>query len=1267
MDIQEAVEVADAILFSRIGQHLSDLDVVILRASWTNQTYEMMASNSHWSEKTLKERGASLWRRLSEALDERVGKKSFKSALARQRGNLVEGHQDDLEEQRVERESVDQEVAKRKATPSSQLTSNYVDWGDAPDVPIFFGRTEELAILEQRVLDERDRLIAIVGLAGIGKTGLSIKLGKGGIGKTDLSLRLAQGIQHEFDYVIWRSLLNAPPIEELLNEFIQFLSNQHELELPSTVDRQISKLLQYLRQHRCLLILDNFESVLRRGGDQGNEHSRRFDHKQEYEQYSQLLKQIGQIAHQSCLLITSRETPQEVAQLEGYYPVYRLALKGLDEIGGRQLFSEISSFDGSEADWKTLIDFYDGNPLVLEVVARHIDAIFDGHVADFLATGSRIFDDLKELLDWHFQRLTLDEQEILYWLAINREPISLADLKGDISLPTRKKQAFRNLELLQRQLPLERVGDRWTLQPVLIEYVTERLIDEICHEIEIGESDVIVRHALLKAQAKDFVKESQVRVILRPIVEELKARFINAQTIESRLQHILTRLKDSISTSPPGYGPGNLINLYHYLGISLEAYDFSNLTIWQADLQDMPLHRTNFAGADFTKSVFAHMLISTLATAFDPTGRVLAVGDISGTIWLYRISDGQLLCKCQGHTHWIRAVTFSPDGQRLVSGSWDWTVRVWEVQTGRCLKTFQGHHQQLTSVAFSPNGKLIASSSYDGLIKLWSMKTGQCIRSLQGCDGDFQVVFSVCFSVDGKILASGAADATVKFWDIQTGRQVKVLDHLPNHVWALAWEMDTVAVGCSDGSLQLWQVSSGQCLHTLEGHAGLIFSIAFSPDGQMLASSGTDGVVKLWNTCTGQLRKTLRGHQGFIWSVAFSPDAQSLVSGSFDRTVRFWDIQTGQCLKIFRGYYNIIFSIEFLGNNRFLMSNHFSDNTLRLWDLQTGDCVQVMQGHTDWITGIGLALDPLPLDSPTKDHTQAPRWPAAHANESVLPRGTLVTSGHDSTIRLWDLQTGQCLRTLIRHTDAILRLALSSDGQWIIGGGIDRLLRVWCVRTGECLKTLQGHSDIIDAVACLPDSPVVASSGMEKTIRLWDINTETCIRILDGHADWIWALAFAPSASNAKESSVNQTATPLLASGSHDTTIRIWDIDMGECLNVLQGHTNWVISVVFSPNGRLLASASHDATARIWDVQTGECLKTFYTSPSRLMSIAFSPDGKILAASGENEKIWFWQIESGELIQTIQGNRLYEGMTITGATGLTEAQKEALIAFGAIQ
>ena len=188
--------------------------------------------------------------------------------------------------------------------------ASHQDWGNAPDITHFFGRTQELTTLEKWAIQDNCHLIGIVGMQGIGKTRLSIKLGKGGVGKTDLSLQLAKGIHSQFHFVIWRSLINAPLLTDLVTDLVKVLSHQTEVTLPTSAEQKISRLLHYLNEHKCLLILDNFESILERNGNVGN-------YRQGYEGYGQLLKQIGSVSHQSCVLLTSREEPSDLLSLEG--------------------------------------------------------------------------------------------------------------------------------------------------------------------------------------------------------------------------------------------------------------------------------------------------------------------------------------------------------------------------------------------------------------------------------------------------------------------------------------------------------------------------------------------------------------------------------------------------------------------------------------------------------------------------------------------------------------------------------------------------------------------------------------------------------------------------------------------------------------------------------------------------------------------------------------------------------------------------------------
>ncbi len=459
------------------------------------------------------------------------------------------------------------------------------DWGKAPAVDdnLFFGRTEELNTLEKWLVKDRCRLVAIVGMGGIGKTNLSLKFCKGGIGKTDLSLTLAKKIQDEFEYIIWRSLFAAPDLEEILVQLIKFLSNQQEINLPNKVEDKVSLLLQYLQAKRCLLILDNVERILK-GGDRAGQYL------EKHEGYGELFRQVGQREHQSCLLLTSRETPRDISQLEGEKrPVRVLPLSGLEELEARKIFTTIGSFSGLDEEWTKIIKLYDGNPLVLEIVARYIRDKCGGNLSEFLKGKDRIFGNLRELLNWHFHRFSSYEKEVLYWLAINQEPISNLELRDDILSQKSKKNIPEILLSLEQRLPIERSTDTsLTLQPVLIEYMTERFVEEVCNEIKTEKISLLKSHTLLKAQAADYVRETQKNLILKPLVKRFEDSDIY---IEDQLDEILANLPKPRQShrkprSPkPSYAAGNILNLFCYLDIDLTGYDFSNLAVWQAYLQ----------------------------------------------------------------------------------------------------------------------------------------------------------------------------------------------------------------------------------------------------------------------------------------------------------------------------------------------------------------------------------------------------------------------------------------------------------------------------------------------------------------------------------------------------------------------------------------------------------------------------------------------------------------------------------------------------------
>lgn len=1218
MTVEEALLIVEQAVEPK---QLNKIQRLVFQYAWQGHSYMEISTATDYDCGYIKDTGSQLWQMLSECLGEKVTKQNLPAVLKR------------YIRQKKELEA----VSATKSTQAGSLNSSQ-DWGEAVDVSIFYGRTDELTKLSHSILHDRCRLITIVGMGGIGKTALSVKL--------------AQQVQEDFDFLFWRSLRNAPAIEKLLSELILFLSNQEEIQQSGTVDAQISQLMQYLRSSRCLLVLDNVETILQ-SGEPGH-------YREGYQGYDQLLKRIADESHQSCLVLTSREKPGGLAAREGEtLPVRSLQLTGLHQEEGKTILKS-KGLAASEDKSKQLIDHYAGNPLALKIAAATIQSLFAGNIKAFLTQGIILFGDIWDLLDQQFDRLSDLEKQIMYWLAIAREWVTLKELQEDIITAVgttqgteatpyfpkvSQRELLEALESLKGRSLIETSAFGCTQQPVVMEYITEQLVKQFSTEIACQKLNLFNSHALIKAQAKDHIREAQIKLILQPVKEALLQALENRQILELHLNQILTTLHTK-PTYQNGYVAGNLLNLYWQLQSNLSDRDFSDLTIRQAYLPNVTLHSVNFTATIIDRCVFAETFGGITSVAFSSDGQLLATSDTKGEIQIWQVKDGKQLASYQGHIHWVWAIAFTPDGRTLASVADDYLVKLWDVKTGHCFRTLEGHTYSINTLAVSPDGRTLATSGQDTTIRLWDISDPANLptTSKPACIllGHSQRVWSIAFSPDGQVLASGSEDLTIKLWDVSKGECFKTLEGHTNWVRAVAFSPDGqwLASGSFDSSVKLWEVNTGQCLN-MQGHTSTVTAVTFSPDSQWLASSSYDQTLKLWDVCTQQCLKTFQGHTNRVWSVAFSPDSQQLVSGGDDHATKLWNLKTGQCDKTWKGHTNSVLSIALSPDSQTLASGH-EDQTVRLWNLNSDQCLQ-LQGHTNRV------------------------WSVAFAPQSANAE-ILATGSADRTIKLWNYQTGKCLKTLQGHTSWVWSVTFSPDSQYLASASYDHTVKLWDLKTGQCLKTLQAHTASVVAVTFSPDGAYIASGGFDSAIKIWEVRTGKCIFTLQGHTNSVWSLAFSPD-------------SQLLASASFDSSIKLWDTKTRECIQTLQGHSGAVSAIAYLDNQRLV-SGGFDASIRVWDVVTGRCLQVlkghtglisalvskFRSQSATEVTKAIIPkDAEIVFSASFDETIKGWDIETGKCLKTFRVPRPYESMNITDIQGLTEAQRSTLKALGAFE
>jgi WD40 repeat protein/transcriptional regulator with XRE-family HTH domain len=1177
-----------------------------------------------------------------------------------------------------------------------------VDWGDALVVPAFYGREEELALLSQWIVQDRCRVVSLLGMGGIGKSALAVKLIYQLAGETrrdtddreGSSLRSLSACASPFEVVIFRSLHGAPSCEAVLDDCLQALAPQSHSVRPPTVEQCLSLLLSHLRTRRVLVVLDGIECLLQDGDIGGH-------FRLGFEGYGQFLRRMAETIHQSCLLLTSREKFAELRPLEGKRSLVRsLRLAGLGVAACRQLVEE-KDLVGTETEQERLIELYGNNPLALKVVTAAIIDLFGGEIGLFLGFGTVLFGGIRELLDEHFARLSVLEQRVLCWLAIVREPVTVDELLALLATQEPRIEVLGAIDSGYRRSLIER-GKRpgsFTLQAVVMEYVTALLVEQGCREIQEYRLDRLLQHGLSQAMAREYIRQTQERLLLSPLLANLQhaigrgqalslqqvngagqeARTVPTTSVEGQLLSLLSQLRGETDWAQ-GYGPANLIALLRLQRGHLNALDLSHLCIRGAYLQSIEMQEAKLSFALVRESAFTEAIGVIWSVAISPDGKWWASGSQQGQVCIWEEEGASLRLSLAAHSEAVVALAFSPDGRTLVSGSMDDSIKLWDVGV------IQGTHPHGAgtshrlygpsgallwtswqkgpySLAFSPDGSLLASGGRDATVWLMDPQSGRKLQTLKHSSG----VFAVAFSPDGRLLASGCADGELRLWErekgslttltlilsVQTNCCVSGLAFAPDSGTLAGtslgdrtvklWDVET----CGDRALRLSEASScGQLSQTLE-HTGRECCVAWSPDASILAYSCSDKALRLWDVEEGCCRAVLHGHTAEVHGMVFTPDGTRLLSGGADGSLRMWDVISSQCVCVKQGYWVALWDLGWSPDGTHLVSGG-TDGLVTIWDVSEETPPSVLHGHDGFVSGVGWSPDG--------------GYPASCGSDGVL---------------LWDPITRTLAQRFGEPEVAIQSVAWSPDGSLLACGTQQRGMQVWDVTTHRLLWSGQtALCGSYGVVAWSPDGTQVVGGGEDGCVYLWESADGTRRKRLLGHRGRVKSVGWSPDGR-------------YLASGSGcggRGELFIWDVETAECVQAFAGHAGQISALAWCPDqagaaaptdsqvpescrcpAPMLVSGDCSGTLCWWDVEKGECVNRQEAHDGMIWSLKVSPDGMSLASCGDDGAIKLWGLGSGKLLRTLRRDRPYERLNITGIKGLTEAQKASLLRLGAIE
>ncbi len=590
-------------------------------------------------------------------------------------------------------------------------------------------------------------------------------------------------------------------------------------------------------------------------------------------------------------------------------------------------------------------------------------------------------------------------------------------------------------------------------------------------------------------------------------------------------------------------------------------------------------------------------------------------------VYLYDLATGKERAILRGLTTPIANWAQSTDGSQIAAGTSDGTVRVWDAETARDLAVFKTQQGYVFQITFSPDGSRIAGlsvrDSRTGAIQIWNPRTGDEIGIAREWAGDTnRSANGMEFSPDSKLVAV-IAGKYVHLCEAATGRQISALGphHAPVQYIVFSRDGTRIASFSAEGSYDgyLWNLDTAKLIRRLSGQSGATISASFSSDSRRLITVSThpDHTARLWDAREGKLLAILDGHKNFIVSVAQSSDGKLIATASGDQTARLWNAVTGQLISVARGHTGRITSVSFNADGSRMITAS-DDSTIRLWEAPSGELISVLRGHADRFYAA----------------------PVLTADGSRLLSGSM-----DGSVRLWDMNLVEDTGVVRGHRSFVYDVAFSPKGDQLASSAWDNTARLWESRSGRQIGVF-GHGDpnvedrdgLVTSVSFSGDGRLLATAHRYRGIAVWDVASQKLIhswRVSGGH----WRAE--------PRAALNLTGS-LVAGGSLEGPIRLWNVQTGQEIRQLKGHQQTSIDVAFHPDGHLLASTGDDSTIQLWDVATGQNLGVLRDHTDVVTRVVFSTDGKLMASGSLDKTVRFWDLQAQKQIAvTSLGSTVY--------------------------